>query len=152
MSLRLKIPPPVIGLACALLMWFISRYFINFDFNFAWRKLIALVIFCVALSIDFFALLKFKGSKTTINPMQPNNSSQLVDSGIYKYTRNPMYLGLLGILTAWGIYLGNVLSLGMLVVFVISITYLQIIPEEEILENKFKEKYIYYKQNVRRWI
>jgi len=152
MSLKLKIPPPVIGLVCALIMWLISRVFDSFDFDFPSRKLIALGLFCLALSIDFLALLKFKSLKTTINPIKPEDSSSLVDSGVYKYTRNPMYLGLLIILFSWGLYLGNFISMLLLPIFVWYITVFQIIAEEEILENIFNEKYNQYKQKVRRWI
>lgn len=84
--------------------------------------------------------------------MKPDESSDLVVSGIYKYTRNPMYLGLLIILCSWAVYLADFVSLLLLPVFVWYITTYQIIPEEQILENKFGMKYIQYKHNVRRWI
>lgn len=152
MSLKLKIPPPVIGLVCALIMWLVSRIFSGLDFHLPSENIIVLSLVCLALCIDISALLKFRTLKTTINPMKPDGSSVVVDSGIYKYTRNPMYLGLLMILCSWCVFLGNYIAIFLLPVFVWYITVFQIIPEEEILENKFEEKYILYKQNVRRWI
>lgn len=152
MSLKLKIPPPVVGLVCALIMWLISRFLPGADFNFPLRNLISLSLLGLALCIDISALLKFKSLKTTINPMKPDDSSSLAAKGVYKYTRNPMYLGLLIILFSWGIYLGNYMSMLLLPIFVWYMTVFQIIPEEKALENKFNEKYYQYKQKVRRWI
>lgn len=152
MSLKLKIPPPIVGLICALLMWIISSVSVSFDFILPGRTMIALCLLCLAVCLDVFALLKFRSNKTTINPMKPDESSDLVVSGIYKYTRNPMYLGLLIILCSWAVYLADFVSLLLLPVFVWYITTYQIIPEEQILENKFGMKYIQYKHNVRRWI
>ncbi len=152
MSLKLKIPPPVVGLVCALIMWLASRFFTGFSFNLPYANFISPGLICLALFIDISALLNFKSLKTTINPMKPGESSSLAERGVYQYTRNPMYLGLLIILSSWGIFLGNYISVLVLPFFVWYITVFQIIPEEEILENKFKEKYMQYKHKVRRWI
>ena len=152
MSLKLKIPPPIIGLICALLMWLISRVFTSLEFKFPLAIFTSMGLLAIALCIDILALLRFKASKTTINPMKPSSTSVMVEDGIYRFSRNPMYLGLAIILCAWGVYLGNFISLLLLPVFILYITAFQIIPEEQIMTNLFKEKYIQYKQKVRRWI
>ena len=90
--------------------------------------------------------------RTTINPLRPHNASAIVSHGIYRYTRNPMYVGLLMFLTAWAVWLSNLLAFAVLPVFVACLTRLQIIPEERILTEKFGETYTRYAQNVRRWI
>lgn len=94
----------------------------------------------------------FVHAKTTADPRRPHQTSTLVTSGIYRYTRNPMYLGLLLILTSWGLYLGNLLSGLFLVVFIAYMTRYQIIPEERLLQEKFGDKFRNYRAAVRRWV
>ena len=84
--------------------------------------------------------------------MQPQQTSELVTTGIYRLSRNPMYLGLLLVLTSWGIYLSNFLVLAVLPLFIFYITKFQIIPEERVMREKFGESFQDYKQSVRRWI
>ena len=72
--------------------------------------------------------------------------------GLYRFTRNPMYLGMLTWLAGWGIYLGSLSPLIMLPVFIWVLTVQQIIPEETVLAEKFGDDYLAYKQKVRRWL
>ena len=95
---------------------------------------------------------KFRQTKTTINPHKPNEATSLVDEGIYRYTRNPMYFGLLIILFSIALYLKNLGSFLVLPLYMLFITKYQILPEEEALENIFGEIYKNYKKKVRRWI
>ena len=82
------------------------------------------------IAVIVFAIKSFKDYKTTINPLKPETASSLVTSGVFKYTRNPMYLGLLLILIylslIFNVVGGCLVSLG----FIIYITKFQIIPEE----------------------
>jgi protein-S-isoprenylcysteine O-methyltransferase Ste14 len=75
-----------------------------------------------------------------------------VDSGIYRFTRNPMYLGMLLVLTAGAVYLGNLAAFAVLPVFVVCMNRLQICPEERFMQEKFGEAYRDYTARVRRWI
>ena len=84
--------------------------------------------------------------------MAPQESNSLVVKGIYKFTRNPMYLGFLLWLLSLGFFLGSLTSLVLVLGFVLYMSYFQIIPEESILEDKFGKNYLEYKKNVRRWI
>ena len=152
MNLELKIPPPIIALVCAALMWILGRSFTGLDFNFLNRKLVSALLLLVGLSIDIFALFKFRQKQTTINPMKPDMSTELVITGIYKHSRNPMYLGLVFILCSWVMFLGNAASIILLPAFVLYITKFQISPEEKIMQEKFSESFSEYKQKVRRWI
>jgi protein-S-isoprenylcysteine O-methyltransferase Ste14 len=95
---------------------------------------------------------KFRQVGTTISPLKPNKTSSLINSGIYRYTRNPMYLGLLLMLSSIALFLKNFISFLIIPLFILFITKNQILPEEEALENIFGEEYKNYKKKVRRWI
>lgn len=98
------------------------------------------------------ALAVFRQAGTTINPMSPDKSSYLVTSGIYRLSRNPMYVGLLLLLAAWGVYLANVVSFLGLPAFALYMNHFQIVPEEQVLQTKFADEFVAYKQRVRRWL
>jgi len=147
--MALKIPPPLFALILATSMWAISTL------GFGLINLPEYLVFTVlglGLCIDLLALVAFFRVKTTVNPMKPANTSQLVIVGIYHYTRNPMYVGLFTVLLAWVLWLGCLYNLIGLPIFVLYITKFQIIPEEKMLETLFPEAYQHYKTQVRRWI
>lgn len=98
------------------------------------------------------SVLKFSQEKTTINPLDPEQASELVISGLYRFTRNPMYLGLMLILLGYSLYLQNLAAFAGPIVFLFTITYLQIKPEEAALTKKFGQQYDDYRQQVRRWL
>ena len=102
--------------------------------------------------IGFLAIYSFRVHQTTVNPTKPETSSQVVDSGIYKYSRNPMYLAMLLALVAIACYLQNPLNLLICVFFVCYITKYQILPEERMLIKLFGKDYVTYKSKVRRWL
>jgi len=101
--------------------------------------------------------LSFRGClvqmrETTVNPMRPDSTSSLVVSGIYKYTRNPMYLGFLLVLVGWAIFLSNLAAFALLPAFVVYMNHFQIGPEERALGSLFAQEYQAYHARVRRWI
>ncbi len=98
------------------------------------------------------AFLGFMRLRTTINPLKPERASVLVTDGIYRYTRNPMYLSLLLLLLGYAIDLWYWPALLGPTAYVVYITRFQILPEERVLEDKFGADYLAYKQRVRRWI
>ena len=104
------------------------------------------------LTIVAIAISHFLAAKTTINPMTPDNAGRLVKTGLYKISRNPMYLGVLLLLLGWAAYLQNILSFAPPLLFVVSMTLLQIKPEEKALRAKFGTEYEAYCHRVRRWI
>ncbi len=150
--MKLLIPPPVQALICAGIMWLIARQFPDFGFSFAVQQSLAILICIVGIAIDLVYVGLFTREKTTVSPFSPANTSSLVTSGFYKYTRNPMYLGMACILTGLAFWLGNFASFLMIPCFIWYITQLQIIPEEEILFEKFGQEYGEYMLRVRRWI
>ncbi len=98
------------------------------------------------------SIVTFIMAETMITPLHPDKSSNLVKTGIYQYTRNPMYLGLLLILFSTGWYLQNLVSMFVLPIYVWFISKYQIIPEEEALHKLFGQDYVNYQDRVRRWI
>ncbi len=149
--LKLKIPPPVYMLLIAGLMWLFDRYLPIFEIiPTPWNKIGFLPII-LALFTDGLSIVQFFRVQTTVNPIHPEKAKKLVTSGLYKVTRNPMYVGLLLLLIGWAILLGSFSPFLLLPVFIFLITIQQIIPEEKILEEKFDQQYLDYKKSVRRW-
>ena len=148
--LQLKIPPPVY--AIGILMWLFNQYLpLTHWISAPWNTVgIALIVF--ALSFDLWSLWLFYKSRTTPNPMKPDNVNSFVVSGLYKCSRNPMYVGLLMVLLGYAIWLGSLTPFLLLPLFVYVITMMQIIPEEDILEKKFGQDYLEYKSRVKRWL
>ena len=150
------IPPPVIGLLFAIAMWMLAKGAADLTGGYsiilpgqAW---VAAVIAGAGLAIDLVSIAAFFRRKTTVNPLTPSKTNALVGDGFYRFSRNPMYLGILMILTGWGLWLGNVLNLVLLGLFIWVINELQIKPEEKALREKFGAAYEAYCKRVRRWI
>jgi protein-S-isoprenylcysteine O-methyltransferase Ste14 len=150
--LELKIPPPVVLLATAGSMWFVSVATPSWRFPFPGHVVAAAVLGAIGLLVNVSGVLSFRRARTTVNPLKPDTASSLVAEGIYRVTRNPMYLGFLSMLLGWSSYLANALSLPIVVFFVAYITRFQILPEERALERVFKQDYVAYKEKVRRWL
>jgi protein-S-isoprenylcysteine O-methyltransferase Ste14 len=151
-SLELKIPPVVVVLIAAGLMWVISAVAPSLRFSFPGRPLLALILVIAGVLVNASGITLFRRAQTTVNPMKPDSASSLVVDGIYRVTRNPMYLGFLLLLLGWAVFLSNMASLPVIPVFVAYMTCFQIVPEERALEAVFKQEYSAYKSNVRRWI
>ena len=133
-------------------MWLVSKYSLNTNFNLNGINILALVFLIIAIIMIVLSINKFKKNRTTISPLRPNKTSSLITSGIYNYTRNPMYLGLLLMLFSTALFMKNFISFLIIPLFVIFVTKNQIIPEEQILENIFGKEYRNYKKKVKRWI
>ncbi len=150
--LQLKIPPPVYAISIAIIMWLLNRHLPLADIiQQPWNK-IGLGIILIAASSDVWSLLLFLKKHTTPNPMKPENTTGIVTKGLYQYSRNPMYLGLLIILFGFGLWLGSLSPFLLLPAFYWVITEMQIKPEERMLEQKFGNEYLDYKNRIRRWL
>jgi protein-S-isoprenylcysteine O-methyltransferase Ste14 len=152
LSLNHKIPPPVIALVCAGLAWALARFAPGFDYSLPVRLPVAVLLVLAGFALDLSGLLVFRKAKTTVNPLSPERSTAIVQSGPYAFTRNPMYLGMVMVLLGLCVYLGNPLTVFAVAVFVAYITRFQIIPEERLLLGKFGQPYAQYMNAVRRWI
>ena len=151
-ALELKIPPPVVALLCAALMWGLAHKWPAFAWQHALRGPLALALAACGLACDLSGLIAFRRHRTTVNPLAPDRSTAIVQDGIYRVTRNPMYLGMLLVLIGWAAYLGNAASLVVLPLFVWVLNTLQIKPEERILRERFGEHFTRYAARVRRWV
>lgn len=151
-ALELKIPPPVVALITAALMWGIARVAPLIEFAPTVRLVAVVIISAVGGSIGIAGIIAFRCARTTTNPMKPHTTASLVCSGIYRLTRNPMYLGVLCMLIAWGVWLASIWALLGASVFVLYINRFQITPEERVLAAKFGNDFAAYKEKVRRWL
>ncbi|AEK24228.1 MULTISPECIES: methyltransferase family protein [Flavobacteriales] len=147
--LQLKIPP-VIVLAVFASMIVAIPYIFPFD---AFQSM-GLCIFFIVLGamIALSGVLEFRKLSTTVNPTTPEKSSRIVDTGIYRFSRNPMYLGMATVLVGLVFGFGNYFSWLAVVGFVVYITQFQILPEERVLKQIFGKPYEEYLTKVRRWL
>jgi len=150
--LELNVPPPIVFLSFAGLMWLVSALFPWASFVLPAKKMIALGIAAAGGMVAGSSILSFLRVGTTVHPHEPKKTSKLVVTGANRVTRNPMYLSLLFVLIAWGVYLANIASLLFVPLFVAYITRFQIIPEERALASLFGSEYESYCKRVRRWL
>ncbi len=148
--LRNRVPPVLVAALCGLLMWFGT---VAEEFSLTlWQLLLASVLLLLAGAICLAAVLGFRRARTTVNPLAPQQASSLVESGIYRYSRNPMYLGFVIALLALAVVMGSLYALLGVVAFAVYIHYLQILPEEQALQQRFGTSFRSYKQRVGRWV
>jgi len=150
--MKLKIPPPIQTLIAVFAMLGLDTW-IEISILESNLILIAVLVSCIlAVFFLIFAVLGFLKFKTTVNPLKPESTSSLVTSGVYKYSRNPMYAGMALFLFAWLLWLSNPLNIAIFAAYIAYITQFQIKPEEKALTKIFGEQFHLYCQNVRRWI
>lgn len=151
-----RLPPPVIDGSCALLMWWLARAVPVAQLwprgGPTWALVLAVLLAALGGAVALAGLLAFWRARTTFNPLAPQQASALVTGGIYRLTRNPMYLGMLLVLAGWGIWLGNAASWLGLPLSIAVLTVLQIRPEERILRARFGAEFESYAARVRRWL
>ena len=145
-------PPPAVAVVVGVFMWLTVRALPALDFEFAGRRALAAALALSGLLIAAIAFLQFRRAGTTPNPMRPHESAKLVASGVYRWSRNPMYLGDLLILAGWALWLANVAAFIGLALFVAYINRFQITLEERALEARFGAAYVEYRRSARRWI
>ena len=145
-----KIPPPIIALVCALGILFSKPFFREYsNVN---NSSISILFFLIGIACFFFAIKLFKKHNTTISPLKPEKATSLIVSGIYMYSRNPMYLGMLFILISTSIRFNIICGIISISTFIIYITKFQIIPEEDQFKRIFGEKFLNYKKKTRMWL
>lgn len=133
-------------------MWLAAQYLQIWQFEVPYQVGVAAILVALGITIDLVSIAAFRRAKTTVTPLAPEKASQLVVTGLYRISRNPMYLGLLLILTGAMVWLGSGANVFILVSFVAYITAFQIKPEEDRLERIFGPQYQAYKRRVRRWL
>jgi protein-S-isoprenylcysteine O-methyltransferase Ste14 len=146
------VPPPVVAAIIGVVMWAVDRKLELGKFESALLAPVAGVLLIVGLLLMFVAVASFVAAKTTVNPLRPSRASSLVTTGIFRISRNPIYLGDLLVLAALAVWLGNLVNVVLLFPFVWYINRFQIIPEERVLEKLFGASYVAYCSRVRRWL
>ena len=146
----MKIKPAHIAFTLLIVSWLLDYFFPQFRLINGKFRYIGLVIFLAGLSIAFNSFYLFKKNKTPIIPGA--KPTFVVQSGPYKFTRNPMYLGVTLALLGISIYIGNLLSLLSPLIFFIVVNLVYIPFEEKLMENLFGKLYLDYKKKVRRWL
>jgi protein-S-isoprenylcysteine O-methyltransferase Ste14 len=150
-NLTLRIPPGVWIAACSGVMWGVDRlaplqHVMGSPANrFGWLLILA------GAAIIATAVVQFRRARTTVDPMRPAKASALVRSGIFAYSRNPMYLGMAVGLGGWAVLLGSLSPWLVVAAFAPLLTWLQIQPEEAVLSALFGQDYDDYCVQVGRW-
>lgn len=149
--LELKIPPVIVVIIIAGLMLLTAPLVPQVSFS-PLPIWIALIIAGLGICFPVIAAFSFRRVATTVHPNHPDQTSQLVTTGVYRITRNPMYLGFALMLLAWGLYLGNMAALFGLPIFMFYMNQFQIKPEERILKQKFGQQFKEYLNRTHRWL
>ncbi len=149
--LDLKVPPDAVALAVGGLMWLVSLVTPSVEVPRAYRVLCAVVLFATGIGLIVASRVSFGRAGTTFNPTAPDRSSRLVTTGVYRWSRNPMYLGTELALLGLGVLLSNPVSLLVSAIYVLYMNRFQIQPEERVLRARFGVAYDDYSGRVRRW-
>lgn len=147
-----KIPPPLVAAAIAFAMWPLSSLLPKIAAPENTRLALAITVALTGIAFALAGVIAFRRSKTTVNPLHPDQATALVTGGVFRVSRNPMYVGILLCLLAWAVYLASPLSLAGTLAFIAFMNRFQIGPEEKILAEKFGEPFARYKAATRRWL
>ena len=146
----IKIPPPILVIILTSLVYFSST---KLELIYLpYRQIVSVIILIIGLIVIVSPVVDFIKSKTTVNPVKFKNVNRLVTTGIYRYSRNPMYLGMILLIISTTVYYLNFMSVFSPLIFYIWINKFQISREEIFLEDKFGNEYLKYKSETRRWI
>ena len=145
-----KISPTILTLLFLIFNYILSLYFpkIYIPYKYFFTTLLLILGFYIIIRSSRL----FAQAKTSIDPLRPFKSTCLITNDIYKYSRNPIYFGYLLIILGSSVYLGNVISIITIPLFIFTLNFLQIIPEEEALMDLYGPRYDEYLSKVRRWI
>lgn len=152
MKLELKLPPLIVVLLAVLLMLAADRLLPALAFALPQAPAFAAVLVLAGALPAALGVLAFRRADTTVDPRYPDRTAQLVTSGIYRITRNPMYLGMAIGLAGWAVFLRNWSCFAVLPLFMLYLTRYQIRPEERYMRDLFGDAYADYAMRVRRWL
>ena len=145
-----KIPPPVVTLIFGFAIYLSRKIFPEIEIQYA--SFFGMFLLLLGFFILISAVKLFRNDKTTVNPLSPEQATKLVTNGIFKLSRNPMYLGMAVILASVAVFfniIGGIISMAL---FCLYITKFQIIPEEKAMKELFAQDFEQYMQATRRWI
>ena len=152
-ALESRVPPALVAVLFGLLIWPAASHLPGtMELAIGWRAGLALGVLLAGMGICLAGVMSFRHARTTVNPLKLDTASALVSSGIYRYTRNPMYLGFATALVAWSIILSWPPGLLGVLGFVVYMNRFQIGPEERALTRHFGDYFVQYCSQVRRWL
>ena len=151
-GLELKVPPDVVWLVVAASMWAGAIAIPALSIAGAVRALVAGPLLVVGIALIVAARVELNRAHTTWHPTEPGRATSLVTSGVFRYSRNPTYLGMWFALGAWAVVLASPVALALTSVFVLYLSRFQIRPEERALTTLFGRQHDDYARRVRRWI
>ena len=149
---RIRVPPLAVVAVAAFVMWLGARFLPSVRADLPGRAAVAAALLLAALVVCVAGVVEFRRARTTVNPMNPGAASSLVTSGIYRFSRNPMYLGFAIALLAFAVYLAHAVGPVVLIGFVVYMNRFQVAPEERALQTIFADRFTEYAARVRRWI
>lgn len=152
MGLDLKAPPDLVALVVAGLMWLVSRVTPSVALPAAFRAILGVALVASGVWLVVAARAAFARAATTFSPVAPERSARLVTTGIYRFSRNPMYVGMQLILLAFAVWLSDPVTALVALGFAVYIDLFQIRPEEQVLRGRFGSDYDQYMRRVRRWV
>lgn len=150
--LQLKVPPVVVTLLFGLLIWLAARVLPGPVCHGLACTVVAGALAGLGGTIAVAGVWQFRRARTTVHPLRPETATSLVTAGVYRFTRNPMYLGLLLALCGWALLLGQPAALLLAAGYVPVMNRLQIVPEETALRLRFGAAFNDYQARVRRWL
>lgn len=151
-TLELKVPPPIVAALAAAAMGGLAWVTPALAWPRPLRGSLAALLVVAGVAMALAGVLEFRRARTTVHPLRPERASTLVHGGVYRVTRNPMYLGMLAVLLGWAAWLAAPWALLGPAAFVAFIGRFQITPEERVLRRLFGAEYDAYTRRVRRWI
>lgn len=151
-ALELKIPPLVLLGICAAVLWSAAMLLPELSLRFPGKPIAASLSAVIGAVVSVAGVVAFRRAHTTVDPRYPEKSTALVSHGIYRVSRNPMYLGFLLLLAAWAVHTSNIVGLISLLAFILYMNRFQIVPEERILRANFGNSFVEYERSVRRWL
>ncbi|SHE80466.1 Protein-S-isoprenylcysteine O-methyltransferase Ste14 [Microbulbifer donghaiensis] len=151
-ALETRIPPLLLLLLFAAAMYGIATLKLARFHSGIFGLAVTAVLVGTGFVFCLLAVFQFRRAATTVNPTAPDKSTALITDGIFRISRNPMYVGFLAFLLAWGLYLSDGLALLLGLFFQPYLTAFQIVPEERALRKLFGDSYCTYLSNVRRWL
>ncbi|WP_177166553.1 isoprenylcysteine carboxylmethyltransferase family protein [Nitrosomonas sp. Nm51] len=146
------IPPVLVWVVFALAMWFLSVSVPVLLLKTGPNIVFPVIMTAIGAFIILSCAVTFMRKKTTLNPMKPELATALIKTGLYQYSRNPIYLGFVIMLTGWSVYLNNVPAFILIAGFIFYMNRFQIEPEERSLSRIFGAEFELYKRTVRRWL
>ena len=150
--MELRVPPLLVWVVFAGAMLGVARLLPTLSFSVPGASVYALALAVFGVAVALAGVVAFRRARTTVNPLTPSATAIVVSGGIYRFTRNPMYLGFLVALAGWAAQLSNAAAALVVPAFVVYLTQFQIKPEERALAAKFGPQFTQYMSRVRRWL